>query len=98
MNQEVQPPVFPDVPPPRVSAPRGRGRQIADYYGKLIESGRIVDDEMLPSRAHIAVVFGVTERIAQQALEILRNDGRAYAVRGTGTRAIAPSARCDDAC
>lgn len=86
------------MPPPRVSAPRGRGRQIADYYARLIESGRIADDEMLPSRAHIARIFGVTERIAQQALEILRNDGRAYAVRGTGTRAIGPSGGRDAAC
>lgn len=77
---------------------RKPARQIADYYIKLIEIGRIKHGDPLPGRGEIADVHGVGRMVAQQALLLMVADGYAVTVPRKASYAVVPGAATPSAC
>lgn len=77
---------------------RPKERQIADYYIRLIQIGRIKDGDQLPGRGEISNVFSVGAMVAQRALEIMRGEGYAVTIPRKATYASLPGATTPPAC
>ena len=62
-----------------------RYSQIISYYQSLIESGKLVEGEQMPTEEAIGELFGVSRITVRQALEGLSQGGYIYKVQGKGS-------------
>ena len=62
-----------------------RYSQIISYYQSLIESGKLVEGEQMPTEEAIGDLFGVSRITVRQALDGLSQGGYIYKVQGKGS-------------
>lgn len=62
-----------------------RYSQIISYYQSLIESGKLVEGEQMPTEEAIGELFGVSRITVRQALDGLSQGGYIYKVQGKGS-------------
>jgi len=71
---------------------RPKYRQIADDLRSRMESGEFPPDSQLPSKAGMMSQYGVALATVNNAIGVLRGEGRAETVQGLGTFARKPAA------
>jgi GntR family transcriptional regulator len=71
---------------------RPKYRQIADDLRARMESGEFPPDSQLPSKAGMMSHYGVALATVNNAIGVLRGEGRAETVQGLGTFARKPPA------
>lgn len=62
-----------------------RYSQIISYYQSLIESGKLVEGEQMPTEEAIGELFGVSRITVRQALDGLSQGGYIYKIQGKGS-------------
>lgn len=75
---------------PELDVPAPKYRQIAALLREQILRGDLRPGDELPSERVIAVQYSVSRPTATKALDVLRQEGLAEAVRGSGTYVSAP--------
>ncbi|MGW5821189.1 GntR family transcriptional regulator [Streptomyces noursei] len=74
--------------------PTHKYEKIVDHLRSAIVNGTYAPGDMLPSSRVLCEQWGVSRHTAVKAAEVLRDEGLAEAVQGTGTRVVAmPLAR-----
>lgn len=59
-------------------------KQVADHFRQLILSGELASDAQLPSRRQICEQFGVSDRVAVEAMQLLAREGHVVSRQGAG--------------
>lgn len=62
-----------------------RYRQIINYYAELIDSGKLVEGEQMPTEGEIGSLFNVSRITVRQALDELSRTGRIAKMQGRGS-------------
>ena len=62
-----------------------RYRQIINYYADLIDSGKLVAGEQMPTEGEIGTLFNVSRITVRQALDELSRTGRIAKIQGRGS-------------
>lgn len=75
---------------PKLDEALPKYRQIADYYRDQILRGDLHPGDEIPSERVIAAQFSVARPTATKALEILRGEGFAESIQGSGTYVADP--------
>lgn len=73
--------------------PQAPSQQVADHYRAMISRGELGPGEQLPTTSQLKELWGISDKTARAAIDMLRSEGLVRAERGRGVFVRPPAER-----